>query len=1109
MATTNQERIGKALELLLDGLTPFVRRQMKARYGPNWEDDARQTLSERGGWQRASLTLDVQALFTLLEKHWHEAFKGVLGQAERNYISELREVRNRWAHQDTKGFSSDDLYRALDSIGRLLTAVSAPQAKEIEVQKQESLRLRYEEQARNDRRKSADLPMGMAATGNCRAWREVITPHPDVAKGVFTQAEFAASLDAVHSNEQCSPEYGDPQQFFQRTYMTGGINYLLKNALTRTLGKGGDPVVELQTNFGGGKTHAMIALYHLFCGKPATELPQLEQLLADHDIERIPADVHRAVLVGFALPPGQTRPQADGVVVHTLWGELAWQLGGAAGYGIVAQSDQNGTNPGSHLLQELLQRYSPCLILIDEWVTHLRQLTSDNHLPAGSFEANLSFAQSLTEAVKLVPKALLVASLPKSDIETGGDQGILALDRLRNIFGRIESAWRPASTEEGFEIVRRRLFEPITEREKFTGRDNTIKEFIKFYRAQSKEFPSECSEAAYEKRMQLAYPIHPELFDRLYEDWSTLDKFQRTRGVLRLMASVIHELWKTNDQSPLIMPCHVPLGNTAVQGDLLRYLDDRWLPVLEKDIEGASSLAAQLDGEKTNLGRYAACRRVARTIFVGSAPTSQSRNVGLDQRNIRLGSVQPNDPISVFNDGLSFLADHATYLYAEHGRYWFSTQPSVLRLAQDRAQQWDNGEVWSWLRDEMRKDRERGGFPSVHNWPEDTALIPDEESVRLVILGTQTAHKGKNTESEAMKQIREILARRGSSPRLNQNMVLFVAADQEKVPILERAIREHLAWQSISADAEQLNLTPHQASQTKTKAESAKQQLTKQIADTYRYLLTPDQKEPLDPKTLEIEEHPLATQSNDALAIRASLCAKQDGLFATIFAGSLLRMTLDDFSLWTEGGGNHVTLKKLWEYFARYPYLPRLRDQEVLLKAVRDGVAQKLEDNFAYAERWDGAKNRYINLKVMTTAEPILDGESVLVHPEAAQRQREAEEAKASAERAKLGIQEGASADGYRINDGMGGTSPREESQTPRSISRHFRGIVELESLRATRDFGRIMDEIITHLLKAEDSIVKLTVEINAELPNGADEQLKRTVIENANTLKLTHNGFE
>src|SRR6266700_4068790 len=630
MAISNAERVGKALDLLNQGLYPFMKRELKANYGDAWFEQASSNLREyqmprKGGGNEH---WDTQALLLVMWDQWNVVFRNVLGKAERSLVSELGDVRNRWAHQEP--FSTDDTYRALDSVQRLLTAVSAAdQASEVERQKQELLRIRFEEQARKEVRKAAVAPIEGQPAGGLRPWREVVTPHPDVASGLYQQAEFAADLAQVARGEGAD-EYRNPREFFQRTFLTEGLRHLLTNALLRLETNAGDPVVELQTNF-GGKTHSMLALYHLASGTPVSDLPGIEPMLQQVGVSRPPL-AQRAVLVGTALSPGQAHTKPDGTVVRTLWGDLAWQLLGTDGYDLVAEADRQGVSPGSDVLRHLFAAASPCLILIDEWVAYMRQLYSVSGLPAGSFDANLSFAQALTEAAKAAPKTLLVASIPASDIEIGGEGGQEAVVRLRNTFGRLESMWRPASAEEGFEIVRRRLFQPINEQRDFTARDAVARAFTDLYRSQPQEFSSDCREGGYERRLKAAYPIHPEMFDRLYTDWSQLDRFQRTRGVLRLMAAVIHVLWERQDSSLLILPASVPIDDSLVQYELTRYLEDPWTPIIERDVDGPYSLPLRLDREHPNLGRYSATRRVARTIYMGSAPTLHTANRGIEEQ---------------------------------------------------------------------------------------------------------------------------------------------------------------------------------------------------------------------------------------------------------------------------------------------------------------------------------------------------------------------------------------------------------------------------------------------------------------------------------------------
>ena len=460
MAVTNHERVGKGLELLRAGLEPFVERELKRAVHAGDVDEyrLRQILSDPGRRGRSS-EADVQVLLRVMWDTWNEVFREILGHAERSLVSELRDHRNNWAHQQP--FSSDDAYRALDSVHRLLTSVSAPQVREVDALKHELLRIRFQEQVRDERRRTARSASAVGAVAGLKPWREVVTPHQDVASGQYQQAEFAADLWQIYLNEG-TDEYRDPVEFFRRTYLTDSLRRLLTGGVQRLSGSGGDPVVQLQTNFGGGKTHSMLALFHLFSGVRASGLAGIDEVLKDTGTTELSA-VRRVVLVGNRISPGNPVTKSDGTVVQTLWGELAWQLGGVEAFARVAADDEHATSPGDRL-RELLVEYGPCLVLIDEWVAYARQLHDQSDLPAGSFETQFTFAQTLTESAKSAGNCLLVISLPASDTdasshtqaddaEVGGQRGREALTRLRNVIGRVEAAWRPATAEESFEIV--------------------------------------------------------------------------------------------------------------------------------------------------------------------------------------------------------------------------------------------------------------------------------------------------------------------------------------------------------------------------------------------------------------------------------------------------------------------------------------------------------------------------------------------------------------------------------------------------------------------------------------------------------------------------------
>lgn len=1103
MAITNRERVGKALDLLKMGLGPFVERETKraVKNGRIGTAELSPFLHDPKIGSKPVTEWDVAALLKLMWDTWNQTFRTILGPAERGFVGELRGHRNRWAHQEP--FSGDDAYRALDTAGRLLTAVSAPQAAEVDKLKMELLRVRFDEQARGERRKQAGLAIESAAK-TLKPWREVVTPHQDVASGRYQQAEFAADLWQAHLGEGAD-EYRNPAEFFRRTHLTESLKGMLTGALQRVAGKGGDPVVQLQTNFGGGKTHSMLALYHLFSGISPGELAGVEPLMGDADTAELP-DVRRVVLVGNRISPGNPDKKADGTVVRTLWGELAWQLDGASAYARIAKDDEHGTSPGD-LLRQLLVEYGPCLILIDEWVAYARQLHDQGDLPAGSFETQFTFAQALTESVKAAGNCLLVVSLPASDtsasphaqaddVEVGGQRGREALDRLRNVIGRIESSWRPASAEEGFEIVRRRLFEPFADPSQFKDRDVVARAFADLYRSQHQEFPSECREADYEERIKAAYPIHPEIFDRLYTDWSTLVTFQRTRGVLRLMAAVIHSLWEKGDLNPLILPANLSIDDRRVQFELTRYLPENWVPVIEKDVDGQQALPLRIDGEVTNLGKSSACRRVARTIYLGSAPSAGAAQRGIEDRRIKLGCVLPGEPPAVFGDALRRLAAAATYLYQDGPRYWYATQPTVTKMAEDRAEQLrrEPDRVAQAIRDQLLVAvRETGGFHRIHLTPQSGHDVPDEREVRLVVLSTEYPHH-RGAESPANKAAKAILESRGSAPRLYRNTLVFLAPDQSRLQDMDEAVRRHLAWESILAEQEILDLSPHQVKQADTQRDAAKDAVKVRLPEAYCWLITPVQEKPADPVTWEAAR----LTGSAAIADRVSRRLRSDDLMAVSFAGTRLRMALDAVPLWR---GDHVEVRQIVEDFASYLYLPRLRDPQVLLRAVVDGVKLLTweHDAFGYADSHDENAGRYLGLRGGQVID-VSDAESagLVVKSGVVRQQLDAERP----------VSPPSDVTDPSPNPDTIEPQPTVDRDVPEPLTR-FYGSVSLDATRAGRDAGRIAEEVITHLSGLVGADVSVTLEIEARIPDGAPDNVVRTVTENSRTLKFKNHGFE
>jgi predicted AAA+ superfamily ATPase len=1099
MALTNNERVGKALDLLSVGLAPFVEREFKAEWGAEWLQYARKD-------ERAVSPSDTQFLLGAMMAHWQKVFDKVLGRAERNYVGELITIRNNWAHQVT--FTSDDTYRALDTAHRLLTSAQATDAAaQLDKMRQELLRIRFTEQARTIERRKIEKAIEGQPQAGLSPWRDVVTPHRDVREGKYTQAEFAADLHQVWRDE-AEHEYNDPVEFFRRTFITDGMRGLLTNAIHRLRGEGGDPIVQLQTNFGGGKTHSLIALYHLASGYAAKDLPGIDALLAEAAIDTLPANVNKAVLVGQQIAAGETHPKGDGTVIRTLWGELAYQLGGQEAYALLAQSDARGTNPGS-LLTDILRKCAPCLILIDEWVAYARVLYGKNDLPAGTFDTQMTFAQALCDAAHDVPNALMVVTIPASDIEIGGEGGRKALERLSNVVGRMETSWRPATADEGFEIVRRRLFEEIPTN-KVALRDVVVRAFGAMYKEHAGEFPLDAREGDYVRRMTASYPIHPEMFDRLYGDWSTLDKFQRTRGALRLMASVIYELWIQGDAGLMILPSSVPVHANTVRPELLRYLEDGWAPVIETDVDGPNSLPLQIDEGNTNLGRFSATRRVARAIYMGSAPTANAATSGIDDRHIKLACVQPGESPAIFGDALRHLSNRATYLVNDSQRYWYSLQQTVARLAKDRAlTHFPPDAVDHHIAKRLERLRERrGSFAGVHVAPTAPSEVPDEPTARLVVLGPSVSHTHRVETSPARIAADQILRERASGQRLYRNMLVFLAADERPLEDLRDATRQYLAWKSIEDDAigstPAVNLDSIQKRQVVEKVKEFNETVERRIAETYQLLLVPSG----DATGATVTWEDIRASGDGSPVERAAGRLEATDHLYTRWSGTNLRLELDKVPLWR---GDSVGLRQLWQDFAQYLYLPRLKDSSVLVKAVESGVGNTgwSMDGFAYADSYDEDAKRYRGLIGGAVPTVLMQGEALLVKADVALRQLE-EEASARGDAptsTSYPMADGNGASGesiVRYGLEAGGPLPATHARP-----RRFYGKKTLDVVRMAREVGDISEAIVAHLANSPNSKVTISIEIEAESGSGFDDGVRRIVSENANTLKLDSSEFE
>lgn len=962
-----------------------------------------------------------------------------------------------------------------------------------------------------------------------KSWREVAIPHSDVLKGTFLQSEFAADISAVRSKDAKGAEYKDPAAFFQRTFITEGMRLLLTQVAQRLNGKGGEPVIQLQTAFGGGKTHTMLAVYHLAkrtC--PLKELAGIPALLDQARLMDVP-NANVAVLDGMARGPSELSVQGE-TRIHTLWGELAFQLGQEEGYAFVRDSDLSGTSPGKEVLRALLQKYAPCVVLVDELVSYIRQFSDAAPLSGGTYDSNLSFVQALTEAAKLVPTAIVLASLPESEREAGSSRGQAALKALEKTFGRVQALWKPVAVEEAFEIVRRRLFEPIRDIEM---RNAVCRAFANAYVEEGAKVPTETHEAHYHDRLVQAYPIHPEVFDRLYEDWTTLENFQRTRGVLKLMAHVIFRLWQAQNQDLMILPGGLPLADGPTRNELTSYLAPGWDPVIERDIDGDRAETEELERKEPRFGAVNAAHRVARTIFLGSAPSSGGAQKGLrgvDRGRVLLGCLQPGQPAMTFSDALNRLCDRLHYLNLsgdkaqEATRFWFDTRANLRREMEDRKGRFDDraevrakiAEALNGLASGLAKGA--GLFEGVHVFTP-SGDIPDDSALRLVFLQIDKAYTRQEPKM-AEDEVLEIVRTNGSKPRYRANRLVFIAPDQGSLIRLRDGVRTALAWGSIVEDVKKgrLNIDMLQHDQAKDALSRAEGAVPGLARDCFKWLLCPVMATATD-RQPSVEVFALPTSGGTYAGEVERICHDNE-LVISAWSPIHLRNKLRE--LYWKDGTVAVRAAVVWEDMQRYLYMPRMKRRSVLAQVIEKGAGTRDFFGTAYGQRGDmfeGFKLGDANVQLDDTL-LLIEPEAAAAY-EAAQRKPEPVPTDAGASREHDG-QSGAS--GAVAGGGAGGAPERGAGAPERTApgvpsgvqpgaavakAKSFFGSVEVNATTAKMKLVSIAEEIIAVLAADPNASVKVTVEIEANFPEGAADQTKRAVSENAGALAFKRSSWE
>ncbi len=671
-----------------------------------------------------------------------------------------------------------------------------------------------------------------------KPWFEVVTPHEDIREGRLSEAIFAANLWAV-VNGTAPDVYLDAKAFFEKTYLTKGLENVLGKTARSLSGNAdtGDRIMSLQTAFGGGKTHTLLALYH------AVKNPKIVAQFLPFELPEIPARV--AVFTNHTCDVKQGRDTPEGIHTNTMWGEIALQLGGVELYKKVEPNDKSKSVPQG-IFVDVLRAASPCLILLDEVADYcgvgaLTERVGDSTLA----DQTISFIQQLTEAIQQVHGVALVATLPASHLEVANsERGQEILERLEKRFGRMGADVKPVSDDEIYEVVRRRLFEPF---DRSNEPERVADTYFRMYQQHQSDLPADAGKSSYKERIRRAYPFHPELIDAFYLRWGSHNDFQRTRGVLRLLANVVGDLWhKRNTETtsqPLIQPCHVRWSIDALHAVLTRLWGVGYDSVVPADIIGEKANTRVMDEERGGeyLGEKIA-QGIAAAILLGSFG-GQAERAGYSTKDIRLSVSRPSLNWGYIDGALLSLEERAFYLHTASAgdlgkRYWFGTKPTLTKLiVQYRSQlarESFDGETL-----ELTADQVKSLGVGAAQWQVMVSPgvdLPEQKSLTLLVMPVDFAYSESNDASSAVQQrVLELNLNCGRKERHYRNTLLFLIPSERGLSLLRQSLREQVALKEVLRDYRS-QLDKEQKDELKLRLDKAAGDVQEKFASAYAYI---------------------------------------------------------------------------------------------------------------------------------------------------------------------------------------------------------------------------------------------------------------------------------
>ena len=770
---------------------------------------------------------------------------------------------------------------------------------------------------------------------------ETCEPRAEVLEGELREELFAARLKDVIDGK-ADPVYQDPKLFFDNTYATDGLTLLLDEALGRLTGfkPANNAIIRLETAFGGGKTHNLIALYHAACGYRPPKLDLHKELFPTEGAIRIVG------VVGSDLDPSSGL-EHDGLRTYTLWGELAYQLGGKTAYQTVEQSDRNKAAPGTALWDALVTE-QPTLIMLDELGRHMRAAKA---VPTATGKSDLAeqivaFLMSLLEFAASRKQVVVVLSLAGETDAFAKETEELrqALAEARSVSARQERVITSTGETEIAPIVTHRLFRSIDR----PAAEDTAEAYISYLKRcidQDIDLPQRAVRAEYAQEIMADYPFHPELLTTLYRKTSTIPNFQRTRGALRLMARVVRRLWEEQPpHSYLVHPHHVDLGVDAIADELTSRLDrPAFRQVIEADIvspkKGMPAHAQDIDRAWEQAGRAPYARRAASTAFIHSL--TQGVATGVDAADLTLAALQPDDDPAMITKALSRLVESCWFFDWDGRRYRFKTEPSLNKIVADEMQLVGRVRAKTELDDRIRRVWQKGYFEPVPFASEAGDVEDNAGKPKLVIIHYDAAATSAGAGAPP-DLLTKIFDHAGSLEgyRTFKNNVVFLVADEDQVENMVDVAQRYLAIGRILGDAERMGeFTEEQRKRLKKIGEAAELDVRVAITKAYRYLYYPSADAPQKHSNLARETLPAQDQGE--------VDQNQANVVLRVFKQLQKVLTADDTPLaaayvrakaW-DAGQSSISTEDLRRAFARRMGLRILLDVNQLKKTIRDGVS--------------------------------------------------------------------------------------------------------------------------------------------------------------------------